>query len=75
MATAAKEFAKLNGCCISGKGNLTKTCDKFQELRKDVENKEDNIPGLSRVRKSNKVRKAISHLELDPEPRMPTELG
>ena len=71
---AAKEFAKLNDRCVSGKGNLTKSCNKFQELYNDVEKMEDNIPELSRVRKANllteqvdKVRKAIGHLEVSAQ--------
>ena len=70
----AKEFFKLNGRCVSGKALITKTCNKFEQLCEEMDQMEEGIPELSRVRKAtflteqvDKVRKAMDNLETNAQ--------
>ena len=74
FAMDAKEFSKLNGKCVSGKALITKTCSKFEQLCEEMDQMEDDIPELSRVRKAtflteqvDKVRKATDNLEANAQ--------
>ena len=69
-AMDAKKYSQLNGKCVGLKSLLTKACNKFEQLCAELDDMEEGIPELSRVRKAtflteqvDKIRKASENLE------------